>query len=209
MEEERKKVLQVCQDLVKNELVDNTGSMGNVSLRAPDRNLIAITPSQVRYDTMEPEDIIIMKIDGEIIDAKGGRSPTVECPTHLMIHKEIDGVKAVVHSHPTHSVTMGLFEEEIPSVHSGQAYFVGSKVPVIDYVISGSEKMGEAVIPKLEENHGIIIRYHGLITVGKNISDAYLRSLAVEENSKIYFEASCIGEPEPMDEKTIEKINQI
>lgn len=81
-EKERREVLRACMDLLKSGLVRTLGAEGNVSLKTEkDEDLFAITPSQVRYDTMDPEDVLIVNTEGEIVDKITDYKPSSETPT--------------------------------------------------------------------------------------------------------------------------------
>ncbi|MFB6150618.1 MAG: class II aldolase/adducin family protein [Haloarculaceae archaeon] len=205
-EDAKERVLQASLDLMSNGFVRNTGSSGNVSLRADD-DAIVITPSHVRYDTMETDDLVVIDTDGAVVESPAGYDPSSETSTHLLVHDAAAG-DAVVHSHPMTAVSLAQELDEIPPVYLGQAYFVGGAVPAVDYVQTGSEEMGETISGVLSESPAVVIRHHGLFAVGDDLDEAIERTFAVEENAEIYFKADRVGEPTPMDPADVEAADQ-
>jgi len=203
-ESEKEAVLRTCGDLVENGVVRNTGSAGNVSVRPQeDDDRIVITPSKIRYDTMASEDVLVLDRKGEIIESPAGHDPSSETPMHLQIHDAIETARAVVHSHPKVTTGLAAHTDRIPSTHIEQAYFVGDHVPVIDYVPTGSEEMGEAVSAALQNAPAVVIRHHGLITVGEDLPEALERTFSIEANATNYYYAATSGEAVEMDDDDI------
>lgn len=206
-EPEKRAVLRTCHDLVENDVVRNTGSAGNVSIRpeeADDR--IVITPSKIRYDTMEAEDMLVLDRAGEVVESPSGYDPSSETPMHLFVHDTIEDARAVVHSHPSYALSLGTHMDRLPTTHIEQAYFLGDHVPVIDYVPTGSEEMGDAVSDALTDSDAVLIRHHGLITVGEDLPEAIERTFAVESNATIHYRAGLSGEVVPMPEESLERL---
>ncbi|WP_136688577.1 class II aldolase/adducin family protein [Halorhabdus amylolytica] len=206
-EEERETVLRTCTDLVTNGVVRNTGSAGNVSIRpAGENDRIVITPSKINYDTMTPEDMLVIDGSGSVVESPSGYEPSSETPMHLNVHDVVEGSRAVVHSHPKNAIALGALEDSIPTVHVDQAYFVGDHVPVIDYVPSGSQEMGQAVSDAVQEAGAVLIRHHGLITIGGDLPEALERTLAIESNASIYHRTATLGDVPPMDDADIQRL---
>ena len=197
----REEIVATCVDFYKNGLVRNIGAGGNISARDPESGLIALTPSQVRYDIMEPEDIVIINLKGEVVEAKVSRKPTSEKETHRLIYERYNSVNAVIHTHSTYANVLATLYDEIPVVNNELAYFIGGPVPVIDYVEPGTKDMAIAVVEGIKEIPAVVIRNHGPIVVGKDLSEALTRALVVEDAAKIYCEARCLGEPRLMSQE--------
>jgi len=206
-EEVRESVLRTCTDLVTNGVVRNTGSAGNVSVRpAGTDNRIVITPSKTNYDTMDPEDMLVVDGSGSIIESPSGYDPSSETPMHLNVHEVVDDSRAVVHSHPKNAIALGAITDSIPTIHVDQAYFVGDHVPVIEYVPSGSEEMGREVSDAIQDAGAVLIRHHGLITIGGDLSEALERTLAIESNASIYHRTATLDDVPSMDNVHIQQL---
>ncbi len=191
----REEVLAACVDLCKNGLLRNLGVGGNISTRDTDSGLIAITPSQTRYDTMTWEDILLINAQGEVIEAKPKLKPSIEIPTHLLIYRELSEINAVIHTHSHYACVLSMLYDEVPLVHVEQLFLIDSPIPVSEYVIPGTAEMAMVVVEKLRKVPGMIIRNHGPVVTGNNLNEALKRSLMIEDVSKIYYSARCIQEP--------------
>jgi len=199
----RKSVLEACDDLCQNGLMRNLGAGGNVSARDPHSGLIAVTPSQLRYDKMSSEDIVITDLDGKVIEALPGRIPTSEILTHTKIYRCFQNVNAVIHTHAPFSVAVASVEDSISALNYELLYFVSRSVPVIPFVMPGTEEMADRVTEALRLAPAIIIRNHGMFVVGKNLHEALVRAMALEDAAKLYYYASTLGQPKflPQDVK--------
>ena len=187
-------VLNVCRKLPELRLV--TGTSGNVSARDPETGFVAIKPSSVPYDQMEVDDIIVMTLSGEIIADKAGRKPSIEAPTHLEIYRRLPGVNGVIHSHSKFVNILSSVRDEIPCATTSTGLRMLKKpIPVIDYVDNGTQEMADAVAPIFEKNVAVAIRNHGPFIVGESLQLALERTIALEDTSEIYFQASLLGTP--------------
>ena len=88
------------------------GTAGNLSIRAAD--LVAITPSSVDYDELDPGLICVVGLDGEIVEAE--RAPSSELPMHLLIYGATDAA-AIVHTHAPYATTLATVVDELPAIH--------------------------------------------------------------------------------------------
>lgn len=203
-EREKEAVLRTCSDLVENGVVRNTGSAGNVSVRPEtDDDRIVITPSKIRYDTMTPEDVLVLDRDGSVLESPSGYDPSSETPMHRQVHDAVDEARAVVHSHPKFATGLAAHMDRLPTTHIEQAYFVGDHVPVIEYVPTGSEEMGAAVSAALQDAPAVVIRHHGLITVGEDLPEALERTFSIEANATNYYYAATSGEAVAMADEDV------
>lgn len=204
----REEVVRICKDMYHNGLVRDTGTGGNVSSRDPDTGLVVVTPSQVRYDTITAEDMVVMDLEGEVVESKSGRVPTSEAPTHLLIYREFSDVNAVIHTHSPYANVLASLYSNIPAAHTEFAYFIGDKIPVTEWVTPGTDAMAESVVEKLEEASATVLRNHGPVVVAEDLNTALNRALAVEDSSKVYYKALCLGEPTVISEDECKKLYQ-
>ena len=191
----REQIVAACLDLCHNGLMCNLGAGGNVSVRDPDTGLVALTPSQVRYDTMSAEDIVVTDIDGKIVESLSNRVPTSELATHTMIYREFNDVNAVIHAHAPFITAVTVVEDALPALNYELLYFVGRTVPVIPFVMPGTEEMARDVTGALKESRAMVIRNHGLFVVGEDLASTLVRAVVVEDAARLYCYARSIGEP--------------
>ncbi|KXA89435.1 hypothetical protein AKJ57_05325 [candidate division MSBL1 archaeon SCGC-AAA259A05] len=210
LKKKKEKIIQTCHDLVENGHSQNTGVAGNVSERDPAENLIAITPSHTRYDTMETEDIIIVDKDGNVVQGKDNLKPSSELLSHLAIYQNFDEVHSVIHSHPKYSTALGLLLDKIPPVSEAHGYFFGYEIPIIEHVKTRTEKMAKTIVNNLKKRPGLVIQNHGIVTVGENVDEALIRALEMENNSMLYYLAKLLGmgEPKCLDKQSIKELQE-
>ena len=102
MENERKLIVEYGKLLVTKGLTTGTG--GNISIFDKEKKYFAISPSGIDYFETEPEDVVIMDLDGKVVE--GERKPSSEWMMHLIFYKKRDDVEAVVHTHSRFSSTI-------------------------------------------------------------------------------------------------------
>lgn len=168
------------------------GAEGNVSVadRGSGIALVTGTGLHARESTAEG----IAEVDLADGSHHGGPSPTSELPSHLALLRAGHG--AVVHTHAPHATAVGLVLDEVPLVLAEQAARAGGAAPVVPYVTPGSEEMALSLTAALREPvRAVVIRNHGLFTVGPDLVSALSATLATEEAARIYLLARGIGEP--------------
>ena len=133
MEEERRQIVEVGKLLYDRGLVQMSG--GNISIIDRKANLVAIKPSGAQYIHMKPEDIIIVDMDGNVVE--GNKKPSIETFMHLGIYKKRLEINAVVHCHPVHAVAWSLKHTYLPSVIAAQWALKGA-VKVAPYEGAGT-----------------------------------------------------------------------
>ena len=187
-------VRNVCKKLPEYGLV--TGTAGNVSARDPETGYVAIKPSGFPYDQMEIDDIIVMTLDGQVIAKKADKNPSIEAPTHLEIYKRCPEVNGIIHSHSKFVNILSSVRDEIPCATTPTGLRLLKKpIPVIRFVDNGTQEMADLVAPSLVENVAVAIRNHGPFIVGESLELAFERTVALEDTSEIYFQASLLGTP--------------
>jgi L-fuculose-phosphate aldolase len=188
----RKEIVHTCRRMSVSGLV--AGTEGNVSARTPEGNVL-ITPSGLDYAVMEPEDIVVVSLDGETLD--GAFEPSVETPMHTGIYRSRPETLGVVHTHARFSTTLACLNWEILPVH----YMLASlsdegRVPVARYATYGTEELARNAAQVLGRAHrACLLRNHGTIAVGTTVSEAYSRTELLEQMAEIYYRARTAGEP--------------
>lgn len=176
------------------------GRTGNLSARRGSR--IAITPSGLAYDAIEPEDVPVIDIDGDVV--AGDRTPSSETPLHTAIYDATEA-DAVVHVHSPWATTFAVRRRPIPPVHYMIA-LAGGSVPVTDYATFGTGELAAAVVETLTETdrRACLLANHGLVTVGEDVPTAIEVARAVESVAALAGRARAVGEPVSLSEEQIE-----
>jgi L-fuculose-phosphate aldolase len=188
----RKEIVQTCRRMRASGLV--VGTEGNVSARTPEGNVL-ITPSGLDYAVTEPEDVVVVSLDGETLE--GAFEPSVETPMHTGIYRSRPETLGIVHTHARFSTTLACLNWEIPPVHYMLAVLSDEgRVPVARYATFGTEQLAGSAAEALGRAHRTcLLRNHGTIAVGATVSEAYSRSELLEQMAEIYYRARTAGEP--------------
>ena len=190
LEEERKSIVQYGRNLITAQLT--TGKGGNLSIYNRAEGLVAIKPSGVGYFDMTPEDVVVVDLDGSVVD--GNLKPSSEIQFHLGLYKYRADINAVVHTHQIYATTIACLNWELPAVH----YLVGmsgNKVPLAPYATFGSKELSENILKSIGNYNACLLANHGLVTVGANIDAAFATAEEIELVSRLYYQARCIGDP--------------
>ena len=174
------------------------GTAGNVSGRV-DEAVVAMTPSSLGYDVMTLDDIVLVDLDGQVVE--GERSATSEKSLHLACYSAYPEVQGVVHCHAQYASMFAVAHQPIPAGIDEFVVYIGGDVPICDYHPSGSDHLGTEVASKLGDRSAALMANHGMVCVGKSVEDALHSALVVEHNAKIMWGAAALGGVVPLPEK--------
>ncbi|MFC4778849.1 class II aldolase/adducin family protein [Paenibacillus sp. GCM10023252] len=167
------------------------GPGGNISARHED--IMYISPSGFAFEDIEPDQWVPVSIStGDILD--NTHRPSSEVLMHLYGYRVNEAVTAMVHTHPAHCIAFTLVEQHLPMMFPDQAALVG-EIGFVDYVVPTTHVLADAVAAKITAHNSLLLGNHGLVTVGKNLREAFYRTQVVEESAKIYLLAKSVGTP--------------
>lgn len=205
-EAERRLVLQTARRMKADKLVRLTA--GNVSCRIAGRTLFAITPSGMEYDELEPADICILDLEGNLVD--GRRRPSSEAPLHRLVYRSRPDVGGVVHTHSLYASAFACTGQPLPVISIELAGLVGGAVPCAPYAPSGTAAFAEAAVATLgEEGVAVLFQNHGVMAVGPSLAQAYAVALGLEEAAQLYCIARQVGEPIILPEAECRRIFEV
>ncbi len=188
--DERHAVTEYAKKMLSTGLVKGTG--GNISLANADKNLLAITPSGVPYETMVPEDVVVVDMEGHRVE--GHYLPSSEIGFHLALLKQREEIMAVVHTHSDCATAVACLRWELPAVH----YLIGSAglhVPLAPYATFGTQALSDGICQTIGENNAVLLANHGMVAVGVNLDKAFNTSEMVEYVAKLYLMTKSVGSP--------------
>ena len=171
-------------------------SAGNISIRIG-KDLVAITPSGVKYDQMKVEDISIVDLDGKLMD---GLTPSSETPMHTAIYRNLSEVGGICHTHSPHAITFAMLEEEIPPVNI-ELFTCGAPIPVAPWACPGTPKSGTVTVEIFKsrpELKVVLLNKHGLVAIGRNLNQAFDMAFNAEVGFQTYHQALMVGKPQPL-----------
>lgn len=184
----REAIVTACRELSAAGLV--VGTAGNVSVRRDD--LVAVTPSGVRYAGLTPELVGVHRLDGTAVEAP--LAPTSELPLHLAVYAARPEAGAVVHTHSPAATALSALVDEVPAVHYYTAMF-GGPVRVAPYATYGTAELARNVVRALRDRTACLMGNHGAVTVGPDLAAAHDKCVYLEWLCDVYLRASPAGTP--------------
>jgi L-fuculose-phosphate aldolase len=181
-------VLDTARTMLADGLVE--GTSGNISGRLPD-GLVCLTPSSVAYDTMTLDDLVIVDLDGTVV--QGHRSPTTEKDLHLSTLRAYPELGAVIHTHAVYATMFALAHEPIPAVIEEVVVYLGGDVPCCEYRGTGSVELGDEVAARLSDRGAALVANHGLVTCAATPGKALHNAALAERTAKIVWGARAMG----------------
>jgi L-fuculose-phosphate aldolase len=187
----RQRVADVARALAADGLV--LGSAGNVSERVGDH--IAITATGAQLATLEPDQVSVVDLDGELVD--GQFEPTSELDLHLGIYRRF-AAGAVIHTHAPMACAVSCVVEELPCVHYQMLLF-GGPVNVAPYRTFGTPELADVTLEALEGHTAALMANHGAIVYADQLDRALEHTRLLEWACTIYWRAAAIGAPSELD----------
>jgi L-fuculose-phosphate aldolase len=172
----------------------NQGTSGNLSHRVDDGFLV--TPTGMEYEALRPEDIVLMRFDG---NSDGPRLPSSEWRFHRDILASRPEVNAVLHTHSLNSTSLSCLRRGIPSFHYMVAVAGGADIRCAPYATFGTEELSRHAVDALEGRKACLLSNHGLITVGVDLASAFKLAIEVETLAAMYLRVLQVGEPVLLD----------
>jgi L-fuculose-phosphate aldolase len=202
LEKERKEIVTFGRKLLTSGLTAGTG--GNLSVANRRKNLIAVTPSGVDYLEMSSEDVVLVGMEGGLIETSKYK-PSSELLFHLALYRRRQDIQAVVHTHSVYATTLATLGWEIPPFHYLMAYS-GKKVPLASYATFGSEQLARNVAEAIGDNNAVLMESHGVVTVGATLAKAFEAAEIIEYVARVYYLAKNLGEPAILSDEEMKKV---
>lgn len=177
-------------ELPKNDLVRMTS--GNISGRDPQTGLVVIKPSGYSYEEMRPDDMVVVDMDGKVIE--GQLTPSVDTETHLYVYAHRPDVWGIGHTHSPYASSFAVLGQPIPPCLTATA-MLGGEIPLGKYVPIGGAAIGAEIVAKIGNARAIIMQNHGVFTIGNSPVQATKMAVEVEEIAKITHLAMLRGQP--------------
>lgn len=181
-------VLDTAKELFARRLVD--GTEGNVSARLEDGN-VCITPSSLSYEVMTLDDLVVLDLDGNVVE--GSRGPSSEKAVHLACYKAFEEVGSVIHSHPTNASVFAVARQPIPAAIEESVVFIGGDIPCCEFVTTGTDELGDEAVNNLKDRSAALLANHGLVAIGADPYSAMRVTALVEKVAQIVIGARAIG----------------
>ena len=200
----RQELYELHLELPKNHLVAWTS--GNVSARDAATGLVVIKPSGVRYERLLPEHMVVVDLDGRIIE--GDLKPSSDTASHLYIYRHRSDVGGVVHTHSTYASAFAAVGRPIPVYLTAQADEFGGPIPCGGFALIGGEEIGQVVLEAIGNSCAVLLKNHGVITLGRDAEAAVKAAVMVEDVARTTFVALQLGQPDEISPDAIAKLHQ-
>ncbi|WP_319387812.1 class II aldolase/adducin family protein [uncultured Cohaesibacter sp.] len=193
---------EVCDqnhELPRNNLV--VGSGGNVSGRDKETGLIVIKPSGVKFAKLTPDTMVVIDIDGNVIE--GEMKPSVDAGIHLYLYRNRDDIGGITHTHSPYATSFAARGERIPAVLTPITHMIGRDVPCSRYATAGEVDTGEAILEAAQGGYAALVKAHGVFTMGKSATEATSVAMYLEEAAMTTHLAMLRGEVEELPQEEI------
>ena len=173
------------------------GTSGNLSEYDPTTGLMAISPSGLGYFETTPADIVVLRLDGTVVE--GELRPSSEAPLHAEVYRRRPAARAVVHTHSPYATTLAALGEPIRAVHFTIADSGAEEVPLSPYVTFGTPELAASVGKTFGEHpatSAVLMENHGLVACGPSMAAAFGLAVNLEFVSRIQWQGECAGTPQ-------------
>ena len=177
------------------------GTSGNLSVYDQESGLMVITPTSVAYETITADDMVAMKLDGTVTE--GRYRPSSEWRMHAAVYAAKPEVGAIIHTHSPYATAFAVCHKNIPTILIEMVPFLGGDVPLAQFAMPGTAEVGTEAVKVLKDRTGCLLANHGVLTVGKDLEQAHIRAVYVEDAAKICSLAMGVGELHTMSDDQI------
>ena len=208
----KKEVCEANLELVKHDLVIFT--WGNVSAIDRTSGLVVIKPSGVAYEQMKPEDMVVVDLDGHIVE--GSLKPSSDTPTHLVLYKAFPAIGGVVHTHSTYATSWAQAGIDLPNIGTTHADYFSGPIPctrdMSQAEVEGAyeEETGNVIVERFRKLNpeyipGVLVKNHGPFSWGKDAHEAVHHAVVMEQVAKMAFVALTVNPRLSMNPYLIQK----
>ncbi len=189
---------------------------GNVSGIDREKGLVVIKPSGVSYDDMAPSDMVVVDLEGRVVE--GHLRPSSDTPTHLYLYRAFPQIGGVVHTHSTHAVVFAQAGQDIPALGTTHADYFYGPVPVSRSLTEEEvkeayeENTGKVIAETFAQRQldpaavpGILVRNHGPFTWGKTPAEAVYHSVVLEEIAEMAWKTLLLNPAASLEDYVLEK----
>lgn len=200
LEQLKEDVYKANMELVEKRMVIYT--WGNVSGIDREKGLVVIKPSGVDYDTMKPEDMVVVDLDGNVVEGK--YKPSSDTPTHLVLYRTYPDIGGVVHTHSTWAVTFAQAGMDIPALGTTHAdYFFGDIPCTRDLTAQEieeayEENTGNVIVETIADGDamaipGILVKNHGPFAWGKSPANSVYNAVVLDKVAEMAYKTMTLN----------------
>jgi len=199
----KKEIVEIAKRLYQKGYV--AANDGNLSVRKNDR--IVVTPTMKSKGFLRVNDLVTVDLKGRRIAGK--IRPTSELLLHLFVYKKREDVGAVIHAHPPYGTAAAVAGLELSEDVLPELFLSLGKIPLAPYGTPSTQELPDSVSKLILKHDAILLRNHGVLTVGKDLEDTYFKLERMEHFAQILFVANSLGKVTKLSRKQIEKLQRI
>jgi len=203
LEKLKEELAHLHQELPKHNLVVWTG--GNVSIRDPQSGLVVIKPSGVRYEDLKADQMVVLDLNGKILE--GALKPSSDTASHLYIYRQRQDVNGIVHTHSRYATAFAAVGKPIPVYLTAQGDEFGGEIPCAGFALIGGEEIGKQVVEHIGASTAVLLKNHGVFTIGKSGEAAVKSAVMVEDIAATVWMALQIGVPDIIPPETVASLH--
>lgn len=200
----RKELCDLHLELPKNHLVAWTS--GNISARDRESNLVIVKPSGVRYEALRPEMMLVMDLEGHVVE--GSMRISSDAISHIYIYRHRQDVGGVVHTHSTFATAFAAAGRPIPPLLTAICDEFGGEIPCAGYAKIGGLEIGQQVVESIGASKAVLLKNHGVFTVGPTALAAVKSAVMVEDVARTLFYAFQLGVPDVIPPEEVARAHQ-
>jgi len=195
-------VIKISRD-AQNKGLCQPGS-GNFSERDMESGYVCVTPAAIDRMKLRTDDIIVVDLDGNVIEAKNGTRPSSETMMHLQIYKTRDDIFGVAHTHSKFATTFAVLNKEIPAIvyELASMGLKEARIPVAPFETPGTPELAKSVTESVKISNAFLMEKHGAVGIGEDLEKAYLNMLYLEDIAEIYFNTLLVNQGKEPDSFT-------
>lgn len=201
---ERKEIVKFAKLMSKEGLIP--GTSGNISIYKPEEKLVLITPSGLSYDKLKKRHIVLMDLDGNVVEGK--LKPSSEYLLHTYIYKNKIDARALVHTHSVFATAMSVLREPIKPVHYVIADANAYEIPCAPYKRYGTEDLARVALETIGDSKALLLANHGMLAYDESLEKAYSLAKEVEYIAEIQYRARAMGEPVLLTKEELDQVSQ-
>ena len=182
-----------------------TWTSGNVSARDPESGLVVIKPSGIMYEQLRPEDHVVVDLEGDVVEGK--LKPSSDTASHLYIYRQRSDVNGIVHTHSPYATAFAAIGKPIPVYLTAHADEFGEAIPCAGFALIGGEEIGQQVVDHIGTCAAVLLKNHGVFTIGNSAKSAVKAAVMVEDIAKTVHLALQLGQPDEIPADAVAKLH--
>lgn len=199
----REEVCRLHLELPRNNLVAWTS--GNVSARDPETGYVVIKPSGLKYEEMQAAHMVVVDLAGKVVE--GTLKPSSDTASHLYIYRQRPDVDGIVHTHSAYATAFAALGRPIPVYLTAIADEFGGPIPCGGFALIGGEEIGRVVVEAIGDSPAVLLKNHGVFTVGATAEAALKAAVMVEDNARTVWIALQLGTPDEISSEDVAQLH--